>query len=61
MSYFQYIRIQPSIVPKEVWDDHCYTILITSNGYVYLKIRRGMYSLKEAGILAFNQLIQKLM
>jgi hypothetical protein len=43
-----------------VTDDHCYTIPITSNGYVYLEIRRGMYSLKEAGILASNQLIQKL-
>ena len=60
MSYFQYIRVRPSIIPKEVWDDHRYTIPIASDGYVYLEIRRGMYSLKEAGILAFNQLIQKL-
>jgi hypothetical protein len=51
MSYFQYIRVRPAIIPKEVWDDRRYTIPIAS---------RGMYGLKEAGILAFNQLIQKL-
>jgi hypothetical protein len=62
MSYFQYIRARPSIILKEVWDDHCYTIPIpiAGDGYVYLEIRRGMYGLKEAGILAFNQLVQKL-
>ena len=60
MSYFQYIRVRPSIIPKEVWDGHRYTIPITSNGYVYLEIRHGIYGLKEAGILAFNQLVQKL-
>ena len=61
MSYFQYIRVQPSIIPKEVWDDHRYTMIpITDDGYVYLEIRWGMYSLKAASILAFNQLIQKL-
>jgi hypothetical protein len=60
VSYFQYIRVRPSIIPKEVWDDHCYTIPIADDGYIYLEIRRGMYSLKEAGILAFNQLVQKL-
>jgi hypothetical protein len=27
---------------------------------VYLEIRRGMYGLKEAGIIAFNQLVRKL-
>ena len=60
MTYFQYLCVRPSIFPKEVWDDHRYTIPITSNGYVYLEIRRGMYSLNEAGIFAFNQLIRKL-
>ena len=51
MTYFQYIHIQPSIIPQdEVWDDHRYTTPIA--GYVYLEIRHGMYGLKEAGVLA---------
>ena len=29
-------------------------------GYVYLEVRRGMYGLKESGIIAFKQLYHKL-
>ena len=60
MSYCQYIHVRPSIIPKEVWDDHRYNIPIADNGYIYLEIRRSMYGLKEAGIFAFNQLVKKL-
>jgi hypothetical protein len=41
-----------SCVPQEVWD--------ADDGYVCLEIRRGLHGLKEAGILAFNQLVKKL-
>jgi hypothetical protein len=44
----------------EVWDDPRYDIQVANDGYVYLEIRRGMYGLKEAGIIAFNQLVKKL-
>jgi hypothetical protein len=33
---------------------------IEADGFVYLEIRRGMYGLKEAGILSFEQLVAKL-
>jgi hypothetical protein len=33
---------------------------IASHGYVYVEIRKGMYGLKEAGIIAFNRLVAKL-
>jgi hypothetical protein len=60
MAFFQYIRVRPSAVPQEVWDDPRYDIPIADDGYVYIEIRRGMYGLKEAGVIAFNQLVQKL-
>jgi hypothetical protein len=60
MAYYQYMRVQQSVIPQEVWDDPRYDIQIAADGYVYLKIRRGMYGLKEAAIVAFNQLVQKL-
>ena len=50
MDYFQYMRVHPSYIPQEVWDDPSYDIHIADDGYVYLEIRRGMYGLKEAGI-----------
>jgi hypothetical protein len=43
-----------------VWDDQRYNTSIATDGYVYLEIRRSMYGLKEAGVIAFDQLVQKL-
>jgi hypothetical protein len=60
MDYFQYMRVDPSVIPQEIWDDPRYDIHVDEDGYVYLEIRRGMYGLKEAGIIAFNQLVKKL-
>jgi hypothetical protein len=60
MSYFQYMRVQQSVIPQEVWNDPRYDIQVAADGYVYLQIRRGMYGLKEAAIIAFNQLVAKL-
>ena len=60
MTYYQYIRVLPKMIPKEVWDDPRYTIHISANRFVYLEIRRGMYGLKEAGVLAFEQLARHL-
>jgi hypothetical protein len=60
MEYFQYIRVPKSVIPQEVWDDPRYDIQVANDGYIYLEIRRGMYGLKEAGIIAFNQLVKKL-
>ena len=33
---------------------------ISSNGYVYLEICKGMYGLKEAGIIAYQRLVKSL-
>ena len=33
---------------------------ITENGHVYIEIRKGMYGLKEAGIIAFNYSVENL-
>jgi hypothetical protein len=60
MKYYQYIRVLAKMIPQEVWDDSRYAPHIEAGGFVYLKIRRGMYGLKEAGILAFEQLVVKL-
>jgi hypothetical protein len=60
MKYYQYIRILAKMIPQEVWDNPHYAPHIEANGSVYLKIRRDMYGLKEASILAFKQLVTKL-
>jgi hypothetical protein len=60
MTYYQYIRVPQWVIPQEVWDDPRYSIHVADDGYVYLEVRRGMYGLKEAAIIAFNQLVKKL-
>jgi hypothetical protein len=60
MAYYQYICVPQLVIPEEVWDNSRYHIHITDDGYVYLEVRRGMYGLKEAAIIAFNQLVKKL-
>ena len=58
MPYHQYMQVHPSKIPKEIWDK--YNINIAPDGFVYLKILKGMYGLKEAGVLAFNKMVKAL-
>ena len=58
MAYLQYIHFHTSFIPQEVMDQYDFTT--KANGYVDFEIQKGMYGLKEAGIIAFAQLVQKL-
>ena len=52
------MRIYKKIIPQEVLDE--YNIIFNDRYFIYVEIRRGMYGLKEAGVIAFDQLVQKL-
>jgi hypothetical protein len=54
---FEYMRLPISILPLEIIEKYQLTRLAV-NGWVYLEIRKGMYGLKQAGILS-NKLLQK--
>jgi hypothetical protein len=54
---YEYMRIPISILPLDIIEKYKFTHLVV-NGWVYLEIRKGMYGLKQAGLLA-NQLLQK--
>jgi len=57
MQVYQYMRIHQCYIPPEVLDEYNLTSEhFDSKGFVYLKIRKGMYGLKEAAILAYDQL-----
>ena len=58
MKYFQYMRIHKIIIPQEVLDE--YNIIFHDRNYTYVEICRGMYGLKEAGVIAFDQLVREL-
>ena len=55
MKYFQYMRIHKKIIPQEVLDK--YDIIFDDCDFTYVEILRGMYGLKEAGVIAFDQLV----
>ncbi len=59
MEYYQYFRIHKQDIPQEILDEYP-DIVFEADGYAYFEIRRGMYGLKEAGVIAFHQLKKRL-
>jgi hypothetical protein len=61
MNVYQYMRVHRKYVPQAIIDEYELTNdYFDSKGYVYLEIRKGMYGLKEASILAYDQLKEHL-
>ena len=58
MPYYQYMCIHLSKIPKEIKNEYKY--VISANRLVYLEICKGVYGLKEAGVLTLNQLVKSL-
>ena len=57
MQIYKYMRLHYCYITKEITDEYNITDnYFYSNGYVYLEIRKCMYGLKEAAILAYEQL-----
>jgi hypothetical protein len=60
MPYYQYMRIHRKYFTPEVCAEYNIDALCEADGYVYVEIRKGMYGLKEAAILAYKQLVRNL-
>jgi hypothetical protein len=57
MKVYQYMRIHRRYLPQAIIDEYKLTPEhFDTNGYIYMEIRKGMYGLKEAAILAYEQL-----
>jgi hypothetical protein len=56
LQRFEYMKMLLSRFPEEIIKKYNLNALAV-NGWVYIEIRKGMYSLKQAGLLA-NQLLQ---
>jgi hypothetical protein len=54
---YEYMRLPLSIAPDEIIAKYNLQAISTA-GWVYIEIRKGVYGLKQAGILA-NQLLQQ--
>lgn len=59
MKRYEYMRMPITLIPKEIIDQ--YNLLpLVHDGYIYMEIRKGMYGLPQAGILANKKLTKHL-
>jgi hypothetical protein len=59
MDRYEYMRLAVNTLPDEIIQQYKLLDLV-HNGYIYVEIRRGMYGLPQAGIIANHQLVKRL-
>ena len=52
----KYMKLKIDIIPDDIIERYNLNEKVDDEGYVYVKIKKGMYGLKEAAILAYDQL-----
>jgi hypothetical protein len=58
MKGYEYMRIKITDIPKEIINEYKMSEIATDDGYIYCKIRKRMYGLPQAGIIA-QELLQE--
>jgi hypothetical protein len=58
LHHAKFIRIKLSDIPNEVIREYKFREKATKNGSIYIRAKRGMYGLPQAGLLA-NKLLRK--
>ena len=61
LGRYEYLRLKLTNLPEDVIENYGLKDKATSDGYVYVEIRKGMYGLPQAGMLAQELLKQRLM
>ena len=56
----EYMKIHIKNMPQDIIDTYNLQDVVTPDGYVYIKIKKGMYGLKQAAVLAYNNLVNNL-
>ena len=56
----EYMRIHISRFPPDIIRRYKLMEIVAEDGYVYVKIKRGMYGLRQAAILAYRHLVKVL-
>ena len=60
MERYKYLRLKISNLPEDVIEQYSLKYKTTSEGYIYVDIRKGMYSLPQSGLLAQELMEQRL-
>ena len=56
----EYMRISLTSIPQDIIQRYNIHNLATSTNQVYIQIKKGMYGLKQAAVLAYNLLVKNL-
>ena len=60
MYNFKYTWIHLRDIPHETIDKYSLISIADSRGYFHVETRKGMYRLREAGIISYKLLVRKL-
>jgi len=60
MERYEYMKLKLSDIPDEIKREYRIHELVSPDGYVYCEIRKGMYGLPQAGIIAQELLAKRL-
>ena len=58
MKRYEYIKLKLDTLPDKIIQEYKLRDIATKDGAVYVEVRKGMYRLPQAGILA-NELLEK--
>ena len=60
MKQYEYMQIKITDIPEEIIEHYKLHEIVMEDGYVYCEIRKGMYGLPQAGIIAQELLQERL-
>lgn len=60
MNRPEYMKIHRRHIPPDIFEQYKLIDIVTPDGFVYVKIKKGMYGLKQAAILAYQHLVNNL-
>ena len=60
MKDAEYMKVPFKYFPSDIIDKYNLRTLMTHDKYIYIKIKKGMYGLKQAAVLAYQQLVKNL-
>lgn len=56
----EYMKVHISLIPQEIIEHYNLLAKVDSKGFIYIRINKGMYGLPQAGILAYQLLVERL-
>jgi hypothetical protein len=60
MERHEYFRMKLDLFPEDIIEEYNLRDIVDSSGHIHCEVKRGMYGLPQAGLLAQQQLIKRL-